>query len=119
MNLAFDILNMCAIFPSLWVRKLIGQTRVPYNRGLRVRGSPHPYQTALASNVFRIQSDLESLARSTASRIFWCSSGDTLAFTIMPRFLAFGTFGLPILVFINTLCKTKIIVDRIYFLSYR
>ena len=30
---------MRAISQSFRVRKLIGQTRVPYNRGLRVRGS--------------------------------------------------------------------------------
>jgi hypothetical protein len=33
---------MCAI-SQFRVRKLTGQTRVPYNRGLRVRGSPHPF----------------------------------------------------------------------------
>jgi hypothetical protein len=26
-----------------WVRKLIGKLGVPYNRRLRVRGSPHPH----------------------------------------------------------------------------
>jgi hypothetical protein len=33
---------MRAIFKSFWVRKLIGKLGVPYNRRLRVRGSPHP-----------------------------------------------------------------------------
>jgi hypothetical protein len=33
---------MRAIFKSVWVRKLIGKLGVPYNRRLRVRGSPHP-----------------------------------------------------------------------------
>jgi hypothetical protein len=32
--------------------------------------------------------------------------------------LAFGTFGLPIFGFINTLRMTKILVDRIYISSY-
>jgi hypothetical protein len=39
----FDILKMCAMFQSHWVHKLIGKPRVPYNRGLRVRGSSHPF----------------------------------------------------------------------------
>jgi hypothetical protein len=41
--LAFDILKMCAVFQSAWVRKLIGKSRVPYNRGVQFRGSSHPY----------------------------------------------------------------------------
>src|SRR5476651_804882 len=56
---------MGAIFQSVWVRKLIGKLGVPYNRRLRVRGSPHPlnYDADLSlpaeeSNAFRIQSNL-------------------------------------------------------------
>jgi hypothetical protein len=65
---AVEICKMCAILPSLWVRKLIGKLRVPYKRGLQVRGSSHPYferdyepflpPFAAASKVFRIHSDL-------------------------------------------------------------
>ena len=53
---------MYAILKSFWVRKLIGKLSVPYNRRLRVRGSPHPlnYDADLSlpaadSNAFRIQ----------------------------------------------------------------
>jgi hypothetical protein len=38
--LPFDFSKMCAIFKLIWVRKLIGKLGVPYNRRLRVRGSP-------------------------------------------------------------------------------
>jgi hypothetical protein len=62
----FDILKMRAIFKPIWVRKLIGKLGVPYNRRLRVRGSPHPlnYDADLSlpaadSNAFRNQSGLE------------------------------------------------------------
>jgi hypothetical protein len=55
---------MRAIFKSVWVRKLIGKLGVPYNRRLRVRGSPHPlfYDAGLSlpapeSNAFRAHSD--------------------------------------------------------------
>src|ERR1017187_5860514 len=53
---------MSAIFQSYWVRKLIGKLGVPYNRRLRVRGSPHPndYDAGLSlaaaeSNAFQNQ----------------------------------------------------------------
>jgi hypothetical protein len=36
---------MYAIVRPLWVGKLIGQTHVPYNCGLRVRGSLHAVWT--------------------------------------------------------------------------
>ena len=46
------------------MRKLIGKLGVPYNRRLRVRGSPHPIDydaglslTAADSNAFRVHSD--------------------------------------------------------------
>jgi len=65
---------MRAIFKSYWVRKLIGKLGVPYNRRLRVRGSPHPndYDAVLSlaaaeSNAFRIQPDLPSDERRIAA----------------------------------------------------
>jgi len=94
---------MCAIF-QLRVRKLTGQTRVPYNRGLRVRGSPHPHDydsglplPATDSNAFRIHSDLGSLARLIAAIIALFSSSETRVIIKIPRFLAFGTVisGMP------------------------
>jgi len=105
---------MRAIFQSR-VRKLTGQTSVPYNRGLRVRGSPHPFNydcglslPAAESNAIRIHSDLVSPERFIAEIIALFSSGDTRACIKMPRYLAFGTIGLPIFgVFINRYCMTK------------
>jgi hypothetical protein len=68
-KIIFAIFKMCAIFTSFWVRRLIGKPGVPYNRRLRVRGSPHPHDydadlslAAAESNAFRIQADLASLA---------------------------------------------------------
>ena len=116
---------MRAIFKSDWVRKLIGKLGVPYNRRLRVRGSSHPHVydadlslAAAESNAFRIHSDLASFERRIASLITLFSSGESRAFTIIPRNLAFATFGLPIFGFINTLRKTKIIVDKAYISFY-
>jgi hypothetical protein len=118
-NMAVDIPKMRAIFQLLWVRKLIGKLGVPYNRRLRVRGSPHPlfYDADLSlpaadSNAFRIHADLSSGERRIAASIILLSSGESRALTIMPRSLDFATFGLPIFGFINSLCKTKIIVDK-------
>ena len=111
---------MRAIFNSVWVRKLIGKLGVPYNRRLGVRGSSHPLNydadlsfPAAESNAFRIQSDLLSGERCIAASITLFSSGESLALTMMPRNLAFATFGLPIFVFIISLCKTKINVDKV------
>jgi len=106
---------MRAILKSVWVRKLIGKLGVPYNRRLRVRGSPHPHDydsglplPAADSNAFRIHSDLLSLPCLTAAIIALCSSGETLACIKMPLYLAFGTVGLPIFgFFINSFCTTK------------
>jgi hypothetical protein len=50
---------------------------------------------------------LPSFARRIASLITRFSSGDTLACIRIPRYLAFGTFGLPIFVFINPFCMTN------------
>jgi hypothetical protein len=68
----FDIFKMRAIFKSVLMRKLIGKLGVPYNRRLRVRGSPHPLNhdadlslPAAVSNAFRIQPDLLCLALRT------------------------------------------------------
>jgi hypothetical protein len=110
----FDIFKMRAIFQSFWVRKLIGKLGVPYNRRLRVRGSPHPHDyaaglslAAAESNAFRIQADLASFARLMAAIIALFSSGETLACIKIPLNLAFGTVGLPIFGFINSFCMTK------------
>jgi len=90
------------------VRKLIGKLGVPYNRRLRVRGSPHPliYEgvlppLAVESNAFRIQSDLLSGDAFIAACISVFSYGEILAWMRIPRSLAFGTFGLPIFGFIK------------------
>ena len=99
---------MRAIFKSVWVRKLIGKLGVPYNRRLGVRGSSHPlnYDADLSfpaadSNAFRAHSDWLWPARRIAPLITWLSSGETRVTMKMPRFLAFGTFGLPIFAFIK------------------
>jgi hypothetical protein len=76
-----------------------------------------PRRTA-KSNAFRIQSDLLSDDVAIAACISSFSSGESLALTIIPRNLAFATFGLPIFCFINSLCKTKINVDKAYISSY-
>src|SRR5271170_7752893 len=102
---------MRAIFKSFWVRKLIGKLGVPYNRRLRVRGSPHPlfYDADLSlpaavSNAFRIQPDFTCPDWRIAPLIVLASSGDTRACIKTPLYLAFGTFGLPIFGFIISLC---------------
>jgi nitrate reductase NapE component len=114
---------MRAIFKSVWVRKLIGKLGVPYNRRLGVRDSSHPlfYDADLSlhaaeSNAFRIQSVLFVPAFRIASLIASPSSGEKRACIKTPLYLAFGTFGLPILVFINSFsfCMTQIIVDKSY-----
>jgi hypothetical protein len=99
---------MRAIFKLYWVRRLIGKPGVPYNRRLRVRGSPHPVDydadlslPAAESNAFRIQSDLLCFARRIAALIALFSSGETRACIKIPRNLALGTFGLPIFGFIK------------------
>jgi hypothetical protein len=106
--MSFDILKMYAIFQSFWVRKLIGKLRVPYNRRLRVRGSPHPHDydadlllPAAESNAFRAQSLCERLdaamALSMAFRSFWTS-----LIEIPGEYTLFlGTFGRPTRFFIK------------------
>ena len=68
-KIIFAIFKMCAILQLLRVHKLIGKLGVPYNRRLRVRGSPNPYDyeaglslAAAESNAFRIHPDLLCLA---------------------------------------------------------
>src|ERR1019366_9009 len=99
---------MRAIFNPFWVRKLIGKPasltiadwesetpRIQFNYGI---GLSLP---AAESNAFRIQSDLLCPVWRIAPLIAWLSSGETRACTRIPRSLAFGTFGLPILGFIK------------------
>ena len=120
-----DIFKMRANFKSVWVRKLIGKLGVPYNRRLGVRDSSHPlfYDAGLSlaaaeSNAFRAHSDWLCPDWRIAPLMVWFSSGETRVTMKMPRFLAFGTFGLPIFDFIKTLCITKIIVDKRYIRLY-
>jgi len=75
---------MCAIFKSVWVRRLKGKPGVPYNRKLRVRGSPHPlfYDADLSlaaaeSNAFRIQADLLCFEHRIAALSCFASGGVT------------------------------------------
>ena len=95
---------MCAILHTVWVRKLIGQARGLYTPGLRVRGSPHP---ATESNAFLTQSDVDSPVRLTASAMVLFSSGDSLAWMRIARFLDFETFGLPIFLLIKYFAYDK------------
>jgi len=97
---------MRAIFKSVWVRKLIGKLGVPYNRRLRVRGSPHPlnYDADLSfpaadSNAFRIHLDLSNPERLTASWTVLDSSGANRAPINIPLNSAFLSFGRPIFLF--------------------
>jgi hypothetical protein len=97
-----------AILKSSWVRKLTGKLGVPYNRRLRVRGSPHPLNyegvllpLAVESNAFRIQSDAMSGDALIAAFISLFSSVESRMLIIIPRTLDFGSFGLPIFGFIK------------------
>jgi hypothetical protein len=97
---------MCVIFQLFWVRKLIGKLGVPYNRRLRVRGSPHPlyYDADLSlpaadSNAFRIHTDLPCPERLTASWTVLDSLGANRAPIRIPLNSAFLTFGRPIFLF--------------------
>jgi hypothetical protein len=99
---------MRAILKSFWVRKLIGKLGVPYNRRLRVRGSPHPHDhdadlslAAAESNAFRVHSDFISFERRIAPSITLFSSCEIRVSIRIPRTFAFGSFGLPIFGFIK------------------
>jgi hypothetical protein len=103
---------MCAKYQSFWVRKLTGQTRVPYNRGLRVRGSPHPlfYDADLSlpaaeSNAFRNQSGLPEPDCCIASLIAFASGGVTRTENTSPLAFFMPIFGRPILLFIIIVYK--------------
>jgi len=94
-------------FKSVWVRRLIGKLGVPYNRRLRVRGSPHPYDydaglslPAAVSNAFRNQSGLPVLEWRIAALICFASGGATRTENTSPLTFCVPIFGLPILFFI-------------------
>jgi IS1 family transposase len=113
---------MRATFKSFWVRKLTGKPAFltiadSESEARRIHFARFtPY--VADSKVFRTHSDSDSPDRFTASATGLYSSVENRACTRIPRNLAFGTFGLPIFVFINSLCTTKIIVDIRYFPSY-
>jgi IS1 family transposase len=101
-----------AIFKSVWVRKLIGKLGVPYNRRLRVRGSPHPlyYDADLSlpaadSNAFRNQSGLPASDWRIAALICFASVGLTRTENTSPLTFFVPIFGLPILFFIYFVYK--------------
>jgi hypothetical protein len=73
-----DISKICAIFKSVWVRKLTGKLGVPSNRRLRVRGSlrPHRFDAGLSlviakSNVFHIHSIFTVSTQKIDRAAFW------------------------------------------------
>jgi IS1 family transposase len=97
---------------SVWVRKLIGKLGVPYNRRLRVRGSPHPLYyvadlslPAADSNAFRNQSGLPAPDWRIAALICFASGGVTRTENTSPLAFCVPTFGLPILFFIIIVYK--------------
>lgn len=103
----FDIFQMRAIFKPYWVRKLIGKLGVPYNRRLRVRGSPHPlnYDAGLSlaaaeSNAFRIHAVLVSFACRIAPLSPLASMGENRAAKNMPLAFCMPILGLPACFFI-------------------
>jgi hypothetical protein len=96
---------MSATFQSFWVRKLIGKLGVPYNRRLRVRGSPHPLDydadlsfPAAESNAFRIQSDLPCFEHRIAALSCFASGGVTRTANTSPL-----AFCVPIRAFMEDL----------------
>src|SRR6266478_3372050 len=107
---------MCAIIQLLWVRKLTGKPALPTiadceSEARRIQCAQAAIFFADSINVSRIQSDLLPGYLAIAFSICRFSSGESLALTMIRRNLAFAIFGLPIFDFINSLCKTKIIVD--------
>jgi hypothetical protein len=95
--------------PLLRVRKLIGKPgghTSPDRQFDAGRIHVDNYETgslhlATNSKALRIHSDLLCRDVAIAACISLFSSGDTRAWTRMPRSLAFGTFGLPIFGFIK------------------
>src|SRR5258706_16075998 len=101
---------MRAILQLLWVRKSIGKPAFLTIADCESEARRIQFQAAaFSSNASRIQWDLDALARFTASAMVLCSSGDSLACTSTALTWDFGSLGLPILVFINTLRMTIII----------
>jgi len=103
---------MCATFKSVWVRKLIGKLGVPYNRRLRVRGSPHPlfYDADLSlpaadSNAFRIQPDLLCFERRIAALRAFASGGANRAENTSSLAFCVPIFGRPTRFFIIIVYK--------------
>jgi hypothetical protein len=94
-----------------WVRKLTGKPVdfTPPDCGFETRRIHHEtdrYETGLSFwtaeiNALRIQSDLLCGDLAIEACISLFSSGESLACIRIPRNLAFGTFGLPIFVFIK------------------
>ena len=95
------------------MRKLIGKLGVPYNRRLRVRGSPHPnniYEAGLSlaaaeSNAFRSQPDLSNFAPRIASLICFASGGVKRTANTSPLAFCVPIFGRPTLFFIIIVYK--------------
>ncbi len=107
---------MRAMFQPLWVRKLIGKLGVPYNRRLRVRGSPHPHDydaglslTAADSNAFRIQSDLLCPACRIAPLSCFASTGVNRAAKKTPLAFCMPILGLPACFFIISVTQISCI----------
>ena len=103
---------MRAIFQLFWVRKLIGKLGVPYNRRLRVRGSPHPndYDACLSipaaeSNAFRIQPDLLCFERCIATLRAFASGGANRVENTSPLAFCVPIFGRPTRFFIIIVYK--------------
>jgi len=100
-----------------WVRKLTGKPAcaTPADCEFEARRIQNfGYETVLlaaSSTAVRIHSDRLLRELALAARIVLASSGRTLNCIKTARFSDFGTLGLPILGFINTLSITKIIVD--------
>src|SRR5438874_7111273 len=98
--------NLSYIFKASWLRKLIGKPAFLTIADCESEARRIQFQAAaFSSSASRIHSDFDALARFTASATALCSSGDNRACTRTALTWDFGSFGLPILVFINTLCK--------------
>lgn len=114
--------RMCAIFHPLWVRKLIGKPAFLTIADCESEARRIHYaallDSATESRLRLTHSDSVAPARLTALATTLYSSSENRACTNTPRTFVFGSFGLPILAFINSLCMTKIIVDLGYFPSY-
>jgi hypothetical protein len=95
---------MCATFSSLRVRKLTGKPAfltIADSESEAPRMQFQAHCLAHEIRAFLTHSEVFSRALFIACWIVRCSSGDSLAWIRMPRFLALGTFGLPIFFFIK------------------